>query len=171
MKNIGLVLLMSLFSASAFASGCGSYDNFREIFDSKHDGGPGDSQLNLINANGYSAKIYYAGQTIDLEYQNEIPFDKNANGSYARVNRQDLKFTEGNGCGPVYECVTGQYILTVPDFNKNTARVYTYPRIDEFREYANGPVLWKAQMSIPPTLGLKIEGDPSDIKQCVWGQW
>jgi hypothetical protein len=171
MKNLGLALLLSLFPASAFASGCGSYDNFREVLETKQDGAPGDSQVSVMSANGYTAKVFYSGQTITLEYENEIPFNHETQGLYSRVNRRDIKFTEGNGCGPVYDCVTGQFVLTVPDFNKKTARVYTYPRIDEFREFANGPVLWKAGMSIPPTLGLKVDGDPSDIPQCVYGFW
>ena len=171
MKRLVLALLTLSASSSAWGSGCGSYDNFREILETIEDNAPGRLMFRLIDSSPSTARIHMGASEMTLEFIYETSFKPDDQGYAARVNVRDIKFTEGNGCGPVYDCITGQYILTIPDPAKNTARVYVYPRVTEFREYANGTVVWLAPSVLPTLLGMTIQGDPSDQKQCVWGFW
>lgn len=85
----------------------------------------------------------------------------------------DVIFEEGSSdCGPVYRCVTGQYLFTADPFELNLVS-FSFPLVEDTLSVYPGNQQWLAWRVLPPWSDLKVEGESGMgmPKQCVYGNW
>lgn len=169
MRVIILVLLLVL-SVKSFASGCIKYGEWRYI-ESITSKVP-DSFSEYSNYEIVEKKVNYiivkfpkANKEFKLYYSG-VGYSKDTNLPSLSIN--DVEFEEGNGCGPVYRCKTGQIEIHLEsDRGPNQTAIYEFPKITRFE----GDILenWISSDLVKPFYSTELSG--SDLKYCDYGFW
>ena len=108
-----IFLLILVFSARTWASGCDFYHYERHV-ESKWVSELPWSDYEIVARTDRQAIIKLTnGETYNLSW---IKTEKHAAPhTYPGVQKFDLSFYEDNGCGPAFECISGQIIYTHTD--------------------------------------------------------
>jgi hypothetical protein len=180
---IALVVLQVLVSEKfAFASGCGRNDFYRTVEKNEHveDVIPID-QFELVEKTDSTRRIREkaTGREYTLAWESSELYEDTFISE--RIEKRDLLYEEGDGCGPVFRCVTGQYLLRISDPKKRRTEVFTFPTVNEISTYSNLnpyvsgqllPTFGTMKLDTPSLVELKDDLDPNiDHVQCGYGVW
>lgn len=188
MKLIISVVLLNLASLSqAEASGCGRYDSYREITKIQY--------VKVLDEDEYLIKSRTpktitlekkdTGEQIVLGWEKTELLEKSEDynqhdGAFLEsFVGNDVLFEEGNGCGPVFRCVTGQIKMQVYIPKQQELLTYSYPVINEVSD--RSWIRYVMSNSLLPVFGglsldvtsFKDEGgsnkDVLNSRQCGYG--
>ncbi|NUN05703.1 MAG: hypothetical protein HUU57_08070 [Bdellovibrio sp.] len=190
MKFLAILCAMQIFvTAKALASGCGRYDTYREIHTiEKSVTTPAwnDYEVTTNTAEAITLRNKASQELVTLEwekseyYHGNYESEKTPGDFIDSFYTNDLIFEEGNGCGPVYECITGQIVLVVVNKQKHIARTFVYPPVREASEFWGFPLLLNTKKLLPVFGNMRLPGTPmsdedgKDIlnkNQCRYGNW
>lgn len=180
MKLIIVTLFSILISGQAKASGCGSYDNTRSVFKNELVAVQMQADYKVLQktADRVTLQNVRTLQVYELEWEKSEKYEESIND--VRIETRDLLFEEGNGCGPIFRCVTGQIRLSVSNASTGRSESFSFPVVNEV--YTSGPLRYASESLLPVFGGMKLdttsiaEGAGSswnavDPKQCGYGNW
>lgn len=188
---LGVLFLQISMLSQANASGCGRYDDYRHIATTQF-----VKNLDIANYSveaktdkTITLKDKATGQIVTLEWEKTERYeDRKPNQSSKETDRfveaftaDDVLFEEGNGCGPVYRCVTGRLRLQVSNPMKQELTTFAYPVINETSDYNTIRRVMSAPL-LPVFGNLKLDvsslkndgGEDKDVlnsEQCGYGGW
>ena len=177
-----ILTLLSIFivlatSQISHASGCGFYGNLRTVVsnDVVNEEHPDNNYVILSKTEqSVSIKNKVSGKVIKLGWEKT----EKDEGSYTQqiLQEKDVLFEEGNGCGPIYRCVTGQIVLQFFDSTAQKVVTYSYPTV--LNTSTNKDIKYVSESLIPVFGALKLDvpvvGDDNasvDAQQCGYGNW
>ncbi len=162
------------------ASGCGSYDNMRTVIQNDLVSNPTTDEFTFMarTPDTVIVKIKATGQELTLEWEKSEKYEERYDS--AQFEKRDLLFEEGNGCGPIFRCVTGQVRLLV--FNAKAAKIETFafPSVvnayssDELRPAGRSLLpMWGSLKLDVPSLAEQGHQETNEINrtQCGYGSW
>jgi len=179
MREMLLVTGLVFTSAQAGASGCGLEGNLRTtLIDEWVSEGSIGGNFELLKKSELTAVIRdrSTGKRYWLSWEKTVPFKDHA---LMVVQKRDLLFEEGNGCGPIFRCVTGQIRLLVGDSSTGRMEVYSFPTISEVSPYVPFeyvsprllPEFGQLRLDVPPLGDTNTDPIPANRQQCGYGDW
>ena len=175
-----IMLSLTVKSFEAHASGCGSYDYTRGVAENILVSHWPDDEFNITSKtdSAITVQVKATGQQIVLDWEkSELYEDKFDN---YRTEKRDLLFEEGNGCGPIFRCVTGQVRIIVYNSKMHRSDTFAFPVVNEMyssheMRYASEallPVWGNLKLDVPSILNSgSSETYPIDRAQCGYGNW
>lgn len=159
MKLLTILLTLGL-SQMANASGCIYYDSFLSILKRTHFK---DLERKDYQTIGFSKNHYSI--VLNSQPDNILTLVKIAETSFEEVSLtlEDIVFTEGHGCGPVYDCETGRITL------KNSKGIFSWPGLKEFRDFRGADS--SAMRTLMPVFGDSTINSDTSLAQCKYGYW
>lgn len=164
-----ILIALLLLSSKIYASGCMHYDDFltiQKVFPKKM---VESSEYRIL---GYGKNHY----TIILKERPENPITLVRVSDTAQRERtlaiDDIQFEEGNGCGPVYECVSGRITLTIPPSRfggRQVAGVFVWPVLEEYTTRYDRFGGWSVDTILKPFDEKPLSG--SNKVLCRYGNW
>lgn len=177
-----IILALTTSALQAQASGCGSYDNSRTII-----------QNDLVSSSDISNDFTILNQTADevrikdkksgtvynLAWEKTEKYE--AAHPISEIEKRDVLFEEGNGCGPIYRCVSGQIKFRLANTKKHIVSTFSFPQILDLITYGDMtytstnlvPVFGVLKLDVP---SIKSQGgdnsvDGVNVEQCGHGEW
>jgi hypothetical protein len=180
MKIIGILLLALLVQGKAQASGCGSYDDTRTIHKNELFAVSYWNQFTVLSKtdNQVSVRDNATGAVFNLDWEKSEAYDDSSD--YKQLEKRDIYFEEGNGCGPIYACITGQVKVIMSDAKTQKTETYAFPRVNEVNQSAGRlryvshsllPVFGKMKLDTPSLEEMKVEEPLVNRQQCGYGYW
>lgn len=178
MKIVSMLFALTLLGLNqAQASGCGSYTDSREILKQeviKELTATEKYRVESMDSTKAVVSIPGSDKKITLDWVSSSHSDRDV--AIVQFQEKDLFVQEGNACGPVYRCITGQIILTHYDRNTLTTTTYAYPRfVPAARERLS---YYVTDSPLLPLFGSNIKLDVPAIgknhingEQCGYGSW
>lgn len=185
MRTLVIISLLHLLSLSKVqASGCGRYDNYRDIVHFQF--------VQILDLQDYQIEMQTEQEIIlrnkvtqiqiilgldKLEKAVNLQFQESSEEPLLVAN--DVLFEEGNGCGPVYRCVTGQIQMKIINHINKEMRVFSYPVINTISSMSAMPFLIDRPL-IPvfenleldvPSLKDSYSKERLNDQQCGYGMW
>jgi hypothetical protein len=180
--SMGFVLLVTV--TEARASGCSFYNFIRTQVKREFVPTTDLNRYTLVSQSAEKVVLKHSvsGKVYTLPWEKTTVADEDH--STKSIDLYDILFEEGNGCGPIYRCVTGQITYKVTDRLKGIATTYSFPQIIETESYNSmAYVVLKPLLPVQGNLQLDVEPfskypshEPDEIEkanpnQCGYGSW